>query len=217
MIYLSRNERLPIARQSESDFVVPLIVDALASADAVDASDEIDTQRRSSTEDAEHEWLIGRMWAERWDVGLSLECGFTAEQIGDGVSAVWCQVVETLLRTGGRFRSELQIDSFVSEILLLHELLLHPAIEPRVAVGDAMLRCLTGTGTLVLMQYEQGEPHHLEDREYCELGFRKIARSNLLIKDCSLRYPFAERFPAARWPSRPARNTSSGCWKPGIN
>ena len=63
---------------------------------------------------------------------------------------------------------------------------------------DSIIRSITGINSLVLMQYEQGESYHLEDSEYRDLGDCKIARSNLLIKDTSMQYPFAESHPAGQ-------------------
>jgi hypothetical protein len=186
-MYLNLNQRVPVARQTEADFIVPIIVDVLA-------SPKVDSRKLESADDLS-DFVVGRVWAERWDLALSEECGYSAIHIGD-VSGVWMQVVETLMRSGRRFRPELGIEGFVSEVVFLHEYLLHPEIDNRVAVVDSIIRALTGINSLVLMQYEQGESYHLEDCECRDLGFCKIARSNLLIKDTSLQYPFAKKKPA---------------------
>lgn len=186
MMYLNINQRVPIARQTEADFILPIIVDVLA-------APQIDLRESAKLEETS-DFVVGRLWAERCDLALSEECGYNAVHIGD-VSGVWLQVVETLMRSGRRFRPELGIEGFVSEIIFLHEYLLHPEIENRVAVIDSIIRSLTGINSLVLMQYELGESYYLEDWEYRDLGFCKIARSNLLIKDTSLQYPFAKKHP----------------------
>jgi hypothetical protein len=190
-MYINVNQRVPVARENETDFIVPIIVDVLAR-----SSEENLTNRLEKPEDP-CDYVVGRLWAERWDLALSEECGFNAIHVAD-VSGVWMQVVETLMRSGRRFKPELGIEGFVSEIVFLHEYLLHPKIENRVAVVDSIIRSIAGNNSLVLMQYEQGESHYLEDTEYRDLGFCKIARSNLLIKDTSLQYPFAEAFPAGQ-------------------
>jgi hypothetical protein len=167
----------------ESDFIVPVYIDALAP----DSEDP---------ESAEH-YIVGRLWGERWDVSESDECGFNPIEIGD-ISPTWMQVVETLLKSGQKFRSELGLDGYISDILFINEVLFHPLIEDRVPMIDAAIRALTGINSLVLMHYDQGEPHNLHDRELKDLGFKKIARSNLLLKDCSLRYPFGQKFPGGK-------------------
>jgi hypothetical protein len=191
-MYLTVNQRVPVGRQSEADFIVPIIVDVLA-------RPQIDERNLNRLENVPeiNDFAVGRLWAERWELALSEECGYNAIHIGD-VSGVWLQVVETLMRSGRRFRPELGIEGFVSEVIFLHEFLLHPEIQNRVAVVDSIIRSLTGINSLVLMQYEQGESYHLEDHEYRDLGFCKIARSNLLIKDTSLQYPFAKKHPAGQ-------------------
>lgn len=190
-MYLNINQRVPAARETEVDFIDPIIVDVLAAR----RIDHRSAHRRGL--DQPSEFVVGRLWAERWELALSEECGYNANHIGE-VSGVWLQVVETIMRSGKRFRPELGIEGFVSEVIFLHEYLLHPDIVNRVAVIDAIIRSLTGIHSLVLMQYEQGESHHLEDGEYHDLGFCKIARSNLLIKDTSLQYPFAEKHPGGQ-------------------
>lgn len=191
-MYLNVNQRVPVARETEADFVVPILVDVIAF-----STSREDGNRIQQVVNPPEEYVVGRLWAERWDLSLSEDCGYNPIEIAD-VSGVWMQVAETLMRAGKRFRPELGIEGFVLEILFLHEVLLHPAIEDRVAVIDSMIRSLTGINSLVLMQYEQGESHHLEDSEYRDLGFCKIARSNLLMKDTSLRYPFNDQHPGGK-------------------
>ena len=49
-----------------------------------------------------------------------------------------------------------------------------------------------------MMHHEQSEPYHLEGWECRDLGFKKIARSNLLIRDNHFRYPFSDEAPTGR-------------------
>lgn len=191
-MHLCINQRAPIARETEVDFFSPILVDLFALA----RPDRSPTHRISEL-NKQQEFIVGRMWAERWELALSEDCGYQPSEVAE-VSPVWTQVAETLMRGRRKFRSDLGIEGVVLDLLFLHEVLLHPDIEDRVAVMDAMLRPLVGINSLVLMHYEQGESHHLEDHEYRDLGFCKIARSNLLMKDTSLRYPFADQHPAGK-------------------
>ena len=108
------------------------------------------------------------------------------------------EVFDTLTRRGRRLRRDLNLDNFVFDIVFLHETLLHPEIEDRVAVLDAVINAASNMNSLVLTHYEQSQPHHLEDWEYHSLGFKKIARSNLLLRDNHFRYPFGDAHPGGR-------------------
>jgi hypothetical protein len=226
MVNLNINIRCPTARQDESDFVIPILIDFLApsefsedsqifpgsspfsdsdstasfdlsSADK-DLSGEIDPESVDAA-DSFMEFLVGRMWAERVDWFYAEECGYDILDVCDARSGTWLQVLETLCHNGGKgFRKELNIDSFVNDVIFVHEALLHPEIADRVALLDAALRGITTDNSLILMYHEQSEPHHLEDWECHELGFKKIARSNLLLRDNHFRYPFSDRHTAGR-------------------
>lgn len=221
MVNLNINARWPVSRQIESDFVIQILVDVLAPAQfSLEASDLVEDQRshandrksdaesfesrgRSSEEvnmhDFEEEFLVGRIWAERIDWYYAEECGFSIAEVCDARSGTWMQVLETLCRgNSSSFRKELQIESFVNEVLFIHEILLHPDIIDRVAILDAAIRGISSDNSLILMYHEQSEPYHLEDWECNEIGFKKIARSNLLLRDNHFTYPFAQSYSSGR-------------------
>lgn len=178
------NIRLPIARQSESDFVVPLLADVVAPGQF---------SEDSSHDELEDEFVVGRLWAERLDWSLAESMGYSQLHICDSVSATWVQVYETLVtKRGSRFRKDLNLETFINELIFIHEFLVHPEITDRLPLLDAAINGISGAHSLVLMHYEQGLPHHFDDWEYRDLGFKKIARSNLLIRDNHFRYPFID-------------------------
>ncbi|MFN3193951.1 MAG: hypothetical protein ACE361_25805 [Aureliella sp.] len=149
--------------------------------------------------DDEPEFVVGRVWAERLDWSYAEECGFEVQQVCDARSGTWMQVLETISRNEGRvFRQDLNLTNFVSDVVFVHEVLLHPDLKDRVALLDAAIRVMSGDNSLILMYHEQSEMRHLEDWECNELGFKKIARSNLLIRDNHYRYPFSEQNSAGR-------------------
>lgn len=288
MIHLNFSHRTPIARQDESDFVLPVVIDILApgefsdseggasvrenrtatdsrdleshvlensdfdltrldvedfrAADAVtdldfdgrvpfespdallsdkqsrntDSQDEADSED-SDFEDSvsetpesyrsaerlidsdEPEYLVGRVWAERMDWFYAEECGFNVNSVCDARSGTWTQVLQTLSRNGGRsLRKDLNLDNFVSELVFLHEILIHPELKDRVSVMAAVIRGFTTDNTLILMHHDQSQSYHLEDWECHELGFKKIARSNLLLRDNHYRFPFGDTHVAGR-------------------
>ncbi len=183
-MHININIRTPVARLSESDFVVPILVDIIAPG-------------KFSTEGAEDdplsEYVVGRVWSERLDWALAEAMGISPVQVCDAASATWLQVYETLsTKKGNGFRRDLNLDTFVNELFFIHEFLIHPDISDRVAVLDAVMNGMSGDNSLVLMHYEQGLPHHIDDWEYRDLGFKKIARSSLLIRDNHFRYPFGD-------------------------
>lgn len=185
-MHLNVNQRMPIARTSEEDFVVPIFVDLLAHG-------EFD---ESNPDQQLGEFLVGRVWADRIDWCLAEDCGVSATAICNASGAVWMEVLETLTRSDGkRFRPDLHLNDFVNDIVFLHESLFHPDLTNRVALLDAVINATSCMNSLVLMHYEQSQPYHLEDWEYRDLGFKKIARSNLLLRDNHLRYPFGDSNP----------------------
>jgi hypothetical protein len=189
-MHLNVNQRIPVARRVEEDFVVPILVDILAYGEFEPA---VHGQPTNATT---QEYLVGRVWADRIDWCLAEDCGVSTTAICNEVGAVWLEVLETLTRNGGeRFRRDLQLEDFVHDIVFLHESLFHPELTNRVAMLDAVINSTSSMNSLVLMHYEQSQPHHLEDWEYRDLGFKKIARSNLLLRDNHLRYPFGDSNP----------------------
>ncbi len=189
-MHVNVNCRVPIARESESDFVVPILVDIVAP-----GKFSLDSQH----EDLDSEYVVGRVWAERLDWFLAETLGYNPVHLCDAASATWLQVYETLMsRRRDSFRKDLELDAFVNEIVFIHELLIHPEITDRLPLLDAAILAISGENSLVLMHYEQALPHNMDDWEYRDLGFKKIARSNLLIRDNHFRYPFGDAHGAGR-------------------
>lgn len=217
-----------MAQTDELDFVVELMVDVLAHDDfggddedagdpeeindsdffnVAEAATDFDTReshvdpakRLNFDGKAESEFLVGRIWAERLEWFHAEECGFEVSSVCDARSGTWMQVLETLSRNAGRtLRKDLDLTNFVSDVVFIHEVLLHPDISDRVAVLDAAIKTMSSDNSLVLMYHEQSETRHLEDWECGALGFKKIARSNLLLKDNHFRYPFGDSHTAGR-------------------
>ena len=189
-MYVNVNCRVPIARENESDFLVPILVDILAPG-KFSADPQLDEQ--------DSEYIVGRLWAERLEWNLAQSLGYHPVAVCDAASATWLEVYETIInKRGTNFRRDLELDAFVNDLVFVHEALVHPEIDDRLAVLDAAISSIASPGALELAHHEQALPHHLEDWEYRDLGFKKIARSNLLMRDNRCRYPFAEEFAAGR-------------------
>lgn len=197
-MHINVNTRTTITRQSEADFVVPILVDILSPGPFGQPATVDFIEPETSEAMLGTEFLVGRVWAERMDWSEAEECRFSIAAICDAASPVWLEVFETLTKNGRRLRRDLQLDDFVQDIVFLHEILIHPEVGDRLALIDAVIRSITNGGSLVVMQYDHSSPHHLEHREYRDLGFRKIARSNLVLRDNRFRYPFGDQFPKGR-------------------
>ena len=189
-MYVNVNCRVPVVRESESDFVVPILVDMIAPGQFKDDS---------QPDNLECEYTVGRVWAERLEWYLAQSLGYHPVHLCDAASAIWMEVYETLMsRQGNGFRKDLNLDACVHEVVFVHELLIHPQITDRLPLLDAAILGISGEHSLVMMHHEQALPHNLDDWEYRDLGFKKIARSNLLIRDNHCRYPFGDAHAASR-------------------
>ena len=220
MIRLDIRSSMPLAREDELDFVVPMQVDMLCPGEfdevstfsvRTDSEEKLIVESPSDSDieagsalsipagEAESEYLVGRLWAERLDWSYAEECGYPVLSICDARSGTWLQVLETLTRNDGTtFRKGLHLEHFITDVVFIHELLIHPEIKDRVAILAASLQGISTDNSLVLMYHEQSETHHLEDWECNQLGFKKIARSNLLLRDNHFRVPFSETHVAGR-------------------
>lgn len=189
-MHININSRNPIARESESDFVVPVLVDIVAP-----GKFSID----SAHDDLDSEYIVGRLWAERLDWFLAETLGYSPVHLCDAASSTWLQVYETLMsKKGNGFRKDLKLEDPIDDLLFVHEFLIHPDITDRLPVLDAALRGISGHQSLILMHYEPGEPQPVDNWELRDVGFKKIARSNLLLRDNQCRYPFGDAHPGGR-------------------
>lgn len=189
-MHIHVNSRNPIARSSDSDFVVPLLVNVIAQGKF---------SMESSADDRDSEYVVGRLWAERLDWALGETLGFHPVQLCDAASATWLQVYETLVskkRIG--FRRDLRLPDTVEDLVFVHELLIHPEVPDRLPVLDAALRAISGSRSLLLMQYSASPTPSVSNLELRDLGFKKVVRNNLLLRDNHYRYPFADTLQAGR-------------------
>ena len=117
------NCRIPVARESESDFIVPILVDIVAP-----GKFSID----SAQDDLDSEYVVGRMWAERLDWFLAETLGYSPVHLCDAASSTWLQVYETLMsKKGNGFRKDLHLEEMVDELIFVHEFLIHPEVTYR--------------------------------------------------------------------------------------
>ena len=184
------NCRIPVARESESDFVVPILVDIVAP-----GKFSLDSAR----DDLDNEYIVGRVWAERLDWFLAETLGFSPVHLCDAASSTWLQVYETLMsKKRNGFRKDLHLEDMVDDLIFVHEFLIHPEVPDRLPLLDAALRSISSNQSLILMYHEPAEPSPVDNWELRDLGFKKIARSCLLLRDNQYRYPFGDAHPGGR-------------------
>lgn len=225
-MHLNVSTRAPIARDTESDFMIPILVDVLAEAVFEDEAAFENTSHRDSVHEIEEEdsyfsnsenrvspyelntgvygfspadFTVGRVWAERFEVFLADQAGYALPLIADEVSSLWEEIICTLMRGGGfEFKQELGIRDFVTDIVVIHQLLLHPEVPDRLSAIAASIEAISHMNSLVVILHDQSGSHHLQDWELRDLGFKKVARSPLLLRDNHFRYPFSDQFPNGR-------------------
>ncbi|WP_145079736.1 hypothetical protein [Aureliella helgolandensis] len=195
-ININVNIRVPTTRSSESDYIVPIVAEVLASSALFE--DTLQAGAGDFVADTPEEFVVGRVWAERLDCALAEQHGFPLLHICDAASGAWLHAYETLTqKKSDHFRNDL-VEDFVADVIFVHEALIHPEIEDRLAVMSPVLQAISCDSSLLLMQHEYGQQHHLEDAEYRDLGFKKIALSNLLLRDNHFRHPFTDEHPHGR-------------------
>lgn len=90
------------------------------------------------------------------------------------------------------FRPDLGIQEITHHVMFLHGAVFHPAICPfRQGILDAAFN-LFGEESVALMWLDTSG---LTEAELAELGFKKIARENLIFRHSALRTPFSDRHP----------------------
>jgi hypothetical protein len=165
----------PVARTDLDDYVRPLEV-------SVGCYDE----------DARNEYVVGK---------LALDQILWTEAVVDGVSlfevcdndSQGLHEVHTILTKGKQeFRPDLKIQEVTSHVLFLYGAVFHPSIHPfRQGILDAAFR-LFGEESLAVMWKDASG---LSEAELADLGFCKIAGSDLIFRHTALRTAFSDRFP----------------------
>ncbi|MEZ6079270.1 MAG: hypothetical protein R3C56_27455 [Pirellulaceae bacterium] len=136
----------------------------------------------SAHDDLDSEYIVGRVWAERLDWFLAETLGFSPVHLCDAASSTWLQVYETLMsKRETASAKDLHLEDMVDDLVFVHEFLIHPEVPDRLPLLDAALRSISSNQSLVLMYHEPTEPPPVDDWELRDLGFKKIARSSLLL------------------------------------
>jgi hypothetical protein len=143
-------------------------------------------------EDGLDEYTVGKLamdqilWADAVVEGVSLF------EVCDNDSQGLHEVHSILTKGGHEFRPDLRIKEITSHVLFLYGVVFHPAVYPyRQGILQAAFT-LFGEESLAVMWKDTSG---LSEPELADLGFCKIAGSDLIFRHSALRTPFGERFP----------------------
>jgi hypothetical protein len=142
---------------------------------------------RCYDEDALNEYLVGKLavdqilWADAITDGISLF------DICDSDSQGLHEAHTILTKGKQEFRPDLKITEITSHVMFVYGAVFHPSIHPyRQGILDAAL-ILFGEDSLAVMWKDTSG---LPEKEQADLGFCKIAGSDLIFRHSALRTPF---------------------------
>jgi hypothetical protein len=165
----------PVARIELDDYVRPLKIDV-----------------RCYDTDCLNEYTVGKLamdqilWAQAQVDGVSLF------EVCDNDSQGLHEVHTILTKGKQEFRPDLRISEATSHVLFLYGAVFHPSIHPyRCGILDAAFT-LFGEDSLAVMWRDTSG---LSEADLADLGFCKIAGSELIFRHSALRTAFADRFP----------------------
>jgi hypothetical protein len=143
-------------------------------------------------EDGLDEYTVGKLamdqilWADAVVDGVSLF------EVCDSDSQGLHEVHVTLTKGGQDFRPDLRINEVTDHVLFLYGAVFHPSIHPyRRGILQAAFT-LFGEESLAVMWKDTSG---LSEPELADLGFCKVAGSDLIFRHSALRTPFGDRFP----------------------
>ena len=134
---------------------------------------------------AQVRWMIrcARPWPKDSDQSGPLKCGPLPR----------AATIETALcDNSGKVRPEFEIDDVFIHVMFVYRVVLHPEILPHAkAILDAAVDLL-GQDALIVMWRGLG---NIPDADLAEIGFRKIAGTELICRQSTLRSRFSEKYP----------------------
>ena len=124
-----------------------------------------------------------RPWPKDSDQSGPLKCGPLPR----------AATIETALcDNSGKVRPEFEIDDVFIHVMFVYRVVLHPEILPHAkAILDAAVDLL-GQDALIVMWRGLG---NVPDADLAEIGFRKIAGTELICRQSTLRSRFSEKYP----------------------
>jgi hypothetical protein len=173
MIRIACRFDTPLHRVDHHDYLRPLELDVLG------------------WDDAGQEVLLGRVGADKLLWFTAELDGVPAFDICDEDSQGWHDVYKALTHKG-RIRDDLGVDEFVDHVIFIHRIVLHPDLEfCRQGVLDTIATLFGQESLTVLWKDLAG----FSESELAQLGFRKIAGQDLIVRHSSYRTVFSDLFP----------------------
>jgi len=164
-----------VARTDLDDYVRPLEIDI-----------------RCYDEDCNDEYTVGRLAMDQILWADALVDGVSLFEICDNDSQGLHEVHTILTKGKQEFRPDLQINEVTSHVMFLYGAVFHPSIHAyRQGILDAAFNMFGEESLAVMWKATSG----LSEVELADLGFCKIAGSDLIFRDSSLRTPFGDKFP----------------------
>jgi hypothetical protein len=143
-------------------------------------------------EDGLAEYTVGRLALDQILWATALVDGVSLFEVCDNDSQGMHEVHTILTRGKQEFRPDLQIKEVTDHVLFLYGAVFHPSIHAyRQGILDAAFT-LFGEESLAVMWKDTSG---LTEAELADLGFCKIAGSDLIYRHSGLRTPFSDTFP----------------------
>lgn len=175
MIYVSCQFETPIGRSDYSDYVRALELDV------------------SGCDDSGHRILLGKIAADQVLIADAQNHGMSLFDVCDQDSQGLYEAYAALFDDKGEFQPELEIDEPTESLIFVWRAVLHARLRPYLqGVIDTIGTLFCNETVLVLWYRTSG----MSDPELAELGFRRIAGSELIYRHSALRSAFSESHPS---------------------
>jgi predicted dinucleotide-utilizing enzyme len=143
-------------------------------------------------EDALHEYVVGKLAMDQVLWMDALTDGVSLFEICDNDSQGLHEVHTILTKGKQDFRSDLKIDEVTNHVMFLYGAVFHQAIHAyRQGILDAAFTLFGEESVAVMWKDTSG----LSETEMADLGFCKIAASELIFRHSALLTPFSDANP----------------------
>ena len=146
-------------------------------------------------EDGLHEYIVGKLAVDQIMWMNALVDGVSLFEICDSDSQGLHEVHTILTKGKQEFRPDLKIKEVTSHVMFVYWAVFHPSIHAyRQGILDAALNLFGEESVAVMWKDTSG----LSETELADLGFCKIAGSELIYRHSALRTPFHDAHPTGQ-------------------